>query len=328
MRILIIPFLLAVSLPAFAEVDPKIHKLCIDAKDYLGCTQAMNGETSVIELDEVGKQLQAAKKMWREAGSKKSLIDKNRIEMISDIKAVLWIDRNSSKADWAYSNMALLKNSLTKKDLDLFTEQEIKHYSNDKATELIPVCQNRIKKIKEFVPEAKIFMSNHDSICHIVGQNAKVSNSNLINALREASQDDIFTKICKTTGKSLHTIYTKNGFMNYCATSKSIATEMAKRDVGLATQQNQQPTFTSYRSNTCQPGKSLYQKKWLFGLIKGGTMCLTDFEAESLKAQGRQSLQNSLNNLGNSLKSNNKPISCYGTANTIGSTTYAQTNCY
>jgi hypothetical protein len=76
-------------------------------------------------------------------------------------------------------------------------------------------------------------------------------------------------------------------------------------------------------ASSCQPGKSLYQKRWLFGLIKGGTMCLTDFEAESLKAQRRQSLQNSINNM-----NNNKPTSCYGTANTIGSTTYAQANCY
>ena len=46
MRILIIPFLLAASLPAFAEVDPKIHKLCIEAKDYSGCVRSMKGETS------------------------------------------------------------------------------------------------------------------------------------------------------------------------------------------------------------------------------------------------------------------------------------------
>jgi|14_taG_2_1085336.scaffolds.fasta_scaffold01305_7 hypothetical protein len=46
MKILLAPLLLAVSLPAFAEVDPKIHKLCIEAKDYAGCVRAMKGETS------------------------------------------------------------------------------------------------------------------------------------------------------------------------------------------------------------------------------------------------------------------------------------------
>ena len=33
-------------IPALAEVDPKIHKLCIDAKDYVGCVRAMKGDTS------------------------------------------------------------------------------------------------------------------------------------------------------------------------------------------------------------------------------------------------------------------------------------------
>ena len=28
-----------------SEVDPKIHKLCIEAKDYAGCVRAMRGET-------------------------------------------------------------------------------------------------------------------------------------------------------------------------------------------------------------------------------------------------------------------------------------------
>ena len=34
------------ALPALAEVDPKTHKLCLEAKDYLGCVKAMKGETS------------------------------------------------------------------------------------------------------------------------------------------------------------------------------------------------------------------------------------------------------------------------------------------
>lgn len=46
MKILLAPLLLAVSLPAFAEVDPKIHKLCVEAKDYSGCVRSMKGETS------------------------------------------------------------------------------------------------------------------------------------------------------------------------------------------------------------------------------------------------------------------------------------------
>jgi hypothetical protein len=32
-------------LPAAAEVNPRIHKLCLEAKDYLGCVKAMKGES-------------------------------------------------------------------------------------------------------------------------------------------------------------------------------------------------------------------------------------------------------------------------------------------
>ncbi|WP_186544533.1 hypothetical protein [Synechococcus sp. ROS8604] len=46
MKILLAPLLLAVSLPAFAEVDPKIHKLCIEAKDYAGCVLIQEGKAN------------------------------------------------------------------------------------------------------------------------------------------------------------------------------------------------------------------------------------------------------------------------------------------
>ena len=42
---LLVPVLFTTALPALAEVDSKIHKLCIEAKDYAGCVRAMKGET-------------------------------------------------------------------------------------------------------------------------------------------------------------------------------------------------------------------------------------------------------------------------------------------
>ena len=33
------------AIPALAEVDPKIHKLCIEAKDYSGCAKTMSGDS-------------------------------------------------------------------------------------------------------------------------------------------------------------------------------------------------------------------------------------------------------------------------------------------
>ena len=58
MRILLAPLLLAVSLPAFAEVDSKIHKLCIEAKDYAGCVRAMKGEIIPSEKTGAGNKCQ------------------------------------------------------------------------------------------------------------------------------------------------------------------------------------------------------------------------------------------------------------------------------
>ena len=56
MRIIIALLLLAGSLPAFSEVDSKIHKLCIEAKDYAGYVRAMKGEIVPSEkTDSVNK---------------------------------------------------------------------------------------------------------------------------------------------------------------------------------------------------------------------------------------------------------------------------------
>ena len=44
----------ASSTPAFAsKVDPTIHKLCIEAKDYLGCVKAMTGNGASSERQSV-----------------------------------------------------------------------------------------------------------------------------------------------------------------------------------------------------------------------------------------------------------------------------------
>jgi len=32
-------FVTAAAVPAFADVDPELHKLCVDARDYAGCIQ-------------------------------------------------------------------------------------------------------------------------------------------------------------------------------------------------------------------------------------------------------------------------------------------------
>lgn len=39
-------FSILLAAPVMAQVDPKIHKLCIEAKDYAGCVKTMTGEAT------------------------------------------------------------------------------------------------------------------------------------------------------------------------------------------------------------------------------------------------------------------------------------------
>ncbi|WP_269621770.1 hypothetical protein [Prochlorococcus marinus] len=43
-RLLLLPLILGVISPVLGEVNPSIHKKCLQAKDYLGCVKAMSGE--------------------------------------------------------------------------------------------------------------------------------------------------------------------------------------------------------------------------------------------------------------------------------------------
>ena len=60
MKSLLIPLLFALSLPAQAEVDPKIHKMCLKASDYSGCVNTQMGSSSIkstprmtVDLDKI-----------------------------------------------------------------------------------------------------------------------------------------------------------------------------------------------------------------------------------------------------------------------------------
>jgi hypothetical protein len=63
-RLLIAAVAVLIAVPAVAQVDPKVHKLCIEAKDYAGCvktmTQGVKGEqdsTSTVRIVEGEREL-------------------------------------------------------------------------------------------------------------------------------------------------------------------------------------------------------------------------------------------------------------------------------
>ena len=43
-RLLLLPLLLGLTSPAQAGVDPEVHKMCLQAKDYLGCVKAQTDQ--------------------------------------------------------------------------------------------------------------------------------------------------------------------------------------------------------------------------------------------------------------------------------------------
>lgn len=59
MKKYLLPLLTSIMLPLQAEVDPKIHKMCLEAKDYLGCVKAMAGDKNppekniTVDLDKI-----------------------------------------------------------------------------------------------------------------------------------------------------------------------------------------------------------------------------------------------------------------------------------
>ena len=70
----------------------------------------------------------------------------------------------------------------------------------------------------------------------------------------------------------------------------------------------------------CPPGKRIYQKTALFGLVKGAKLCLSDYEAESLR---QTQTQNAITNMNRTLD-RNKIVQC--TSNAWGN--YMSTTCY
>jgi len=102
---LIIPFLLAASLPAFAEVDSKIHKLCVEAKDYSGCVKshgAINGSNTA-------------------SSDSAQLRRKEMYDKLYNFNKRQFIAKNPSLAGWVQSNPKIARESI-EKELLFFRE--------------------------------------------------------------------------------------------------------------------------------------------------------------------------------------------------------------
>ena len=61
--LVLLPLLLSATVNA--QVDPEVHRLCSDVKDYAGCVQTQSASRE-INRDESSKQPQKVAKTWEE----------------------------------------------------------------------------------------------------------------------------------------------------------------------------------------------------------------------------------------------------------------------
>ena len=206
--LLLLPLLL--TAPVNAQVDPAVHKLCSDVKDYAGCVQT---------------QMSLGSK------SKKESIKKNDRDIQS---ANTW---EITVTQQEYDECMAKSRSLW----DQWTDAEKK---------------DAIEKAKKWKP------------------------------------GDPYTKPCSLPGTKTR----------------------------ARTGDGSQPDKPWVSDNGCPPGTRQYQKTALFGLVKGAKLCLSDYEAESLK---QAQFQNAITNMNQNMN-RNRIINC--TSNTWGS--YMSTTCY
>ena len=84
------------AIPALAEVDAKTHKLCLEAKDYLGCVKAMTGKD-----ESVNNQSPTAERCWGD-GLKRICLAKEGIDNLGMPKLVNWFYIYDADGDIVY----------------------------------------------------------------------------------------------------------------------------------------------------------------------------------------------------------------------------------
>lgn len=167
------------AVPVAAEIDPKIHKLCIEAKDYSGCIKAQG----------VIKGSDTASSGVAEARSKE-MSDK-----LYDFNRRQFIVQNPSLADWVKSNPKLARESI-EKELLFFRDTDY----ND-SNGLYSVCKRRGETID--------YKFNWSNPCSGVSNKKTVSENNkwlymsFNQELERQVADSVAKEKCTRQGKQL-----------------------------------------------------------------------------------------------------------------------------
>ena len=169
MRILLAPLLLAVSLPAFAEVDSKIHKLCIEAKDYAGCVRAMKGSNK--ELAET-----TAEKCWG-SGLDITCLAESGVDRLGLPKIAGWFYNETAEGILIYTE-ADLNYIRSNQDQGHTSEMNgmphYKYYFIPHKGQKRYIALNQVERMYDkgqlATPSTNITLGTAQTNCHIVGE--------------------------------------------------------------------------------------------------------------------------------------------------------------
>ena len=182
MKILFIPLLLTFSLPAFAEVDSKIHKLCSDTKDYLGCVKAQSSDS----------ELQTP------AGGKAKAKTKEIYVNLSNFNEKQYFLENPGMYEWAKANPKLAKNKIDDQFL-FFRVEEFSKWKKDEN--LYTNCLTRGTGITPDLP--------WKSICESIKGNSPVTTinqslySSITKEIKKREEREIAEERCNLQDKKM-----------------------------------------------------------------------------------------------------------------------------
>ena len=223
------------AIPALAEVDPKIHKLCIDAKDYAGCVKAQSGMAS-------GNTNLSSNAKSRTKELKDKLYEFNKRR---------YIESSPHLAEWVKANPKAAR-PIIEKEFLFFNQDDYKYsatfsksYEGDEGR-VYGACIKRGKSIDRLFDWEKACSEVADY--YDIDKNNEVLREEIaiVREVQEASE--IENGKCESSGRTIR----RAGYQNVCMSDYEYATyqqqETARKADELYRQQQREQAARDRRS--------------------------------------------------------------------------------
>lgn len=178
------------TIPAFAEVDAKTHKLCLEAKDYLGCVKAHESTSTKATTADDKTELDGA-----ELAKTRT---KEFYRKIHDFNRKRFIAQNPQLAKWVEEKPALARKAIAR-ELHFFSQEDYKIADTDIALQVL--CMRRAKEIDESFYWLK--PCEEASISNTATENNRRLQKAIDNKLAKDLLEEIEEYECKKEGKEI-----------------------------------------------------------------------------------------------------------------------------